>query len=53
MNKKLLLYLLLLLGSIFIFFNLKSTKNVDMNVKEYESFPPKEYLEELKGKAIQ
>lgn len=51
--KKLIFYLILLLGSIFIYFNLEPTENIDINVKEYETFPPKENLEKLKGKEIQ
>lgn len=51
--KKLMFYLILLVVSIFIYFNLDTKQNLDIPIKEYNTFPPKEYLKELEEKQFQ
>lgn len=51
--KKLIFYLILLVVSMIIYFNLDTKEKLDIPIKEQKTFPPKEYLDELKEKQIQ
>lgn len=51
--KKLAFYLILLILSIFIFLNLDTKEKLDIPIKEYETFPPKEYLDKLEDMQVQ
>lgn len=51
--KKLIFYIVLLVISIFIYFNLSNIKDLDILVKEPKTFPQKEYLDKLEEMQIQ
>lgn len=51
--KKIIFFIFLASISIFIYINYNSKENVYEPIKEYQSFPPKEYLEELDKMQVQ
>ncbi len=51
--KKIIFYLVLLVIGIFVFFNFEPKKEVDIHIKEQNTFPPKEILDDLEKMQVQ
>ncbi|WP_250277583.1 hypothetical protein [[Clostridium] colinum] len=51
--RKILIFIILTLLSIFIYFNFKSEKNIEVPINEYKTFPPKQYLDKLEDMKVQ
>lgn len=51
--KKLIFLLILVFISIILYFNYDNKKELDIKIQEYNTFPPKEYLDKLEEMEVQ
>lgn len=51
--RKIAVFIILTLLSIFVYFSYKPTKNIETPIKTITTFPPKQYLDKLEDMKVQ